>query len=462
MRKFHEKAQSIADSNGRPGGFGARLSLATRLNLMLAMASGLILVIGFFFGIHNARRSVADESNAAVGLAFQLIEAGIAERDASGVALEPWLDQLGRLEQTRHLRIRVADAATRHDRAPAQAVESAAPAWFRHMLRPEPAIAEKTLARADGRWVTIRVAADAAAEIDEAWRENQSFYVLIVSIALTVYLLVHFGVRHAFRPMADVLKGFAAIERGDFQQRLPLFPLPEFQIIARAFNHMAATLDASRAEIRALTQQTLSIQEDERRHLARELHDELGQSLTAIKVLAATLPQLDDTRNNAARQIGELCDRLFGVVRGMMRRLRPGLLDDLGLCASLEDLAGNWRELHPLLNVDLRCDPAVDARCELAGIHLYRIVQECLTNAVRHAGASRVMIDLTVARTAKAGEQLTLTVSDNGSGMTDPPVPGLGLAGIRERVTSLGGQFDLDSLPGAGVVVRVQVPCDPP
>ncbi len=439
------------------------LSLRTRLNLMIGLAMLLIVGFGFLFAISSARHSVAEEVNSTVNLAMQLIEAGLAEHRDAGRPLAGWLAQLQRLDRTRHLRIQIRPApSTLMDRSATRPMRSTdVPRWYAWAVAPKPVVAERRIT-ADGQpEISIRIEADVGDEIDEAWHETRGFLTLILVLAAAVYVLVHTMVGRAFRSVGLILEGLEDIEKGDYWKRLPGFPLPEFARISRAFNHMAATLENARDENRSLTRQSLAIQEEERRYLAQELHDELGQSLTAIKVMAASLRKSGDSSREVVEHIMAICDRLFGVVRGMTRRLRPLILDELGLSASLEDLVENWRARHPSIELSFHYEEAVDECGGHAQIHLFRIVQESLTNILRHAAATKACVDL---RLIEEGEPpqpwIVLRVGDDGRGIDAGHLrEGLGLAGMRERVASLGGRFALETSAGHGVWVTVQVPC---
>ncbi len=439
------------------------LSLRFRLNLMIVPAMLLILGLGFLFAVYNARRSVEDEVRSTVNLALQFSEAGLTEARGAGRPPSEWLTQLGRLDRTRHLRIRIAKTGeTPIDLISVKRVSTAAvPAWFRWSVAPRPIVEERRLADGRGGEFTIRIEADTDDEIAEAWRETRGFLLLPLILAGAIYALVHVTVGRAFRSVGEILGGLEGIERGDYGKRLPRFPLPEFDRIAEAFNHMASTLEATRDENRALAQQSLLIQEEERRYLARELHDELGQSLTAIRLMAAALTRSGGSAREAADHIVGLCDRLFGVVRAMMRRLRPSVLDELGLAASLEDLVENWRDCHPGMTIDFACESGIDEHIDTgaARIHLFRIVQECLTNVVKHAEARHVFIRLQRANAGAPDSGVILVFRDDGRGF-DPGQArrGLGLPGMRERVAALGGRLDLDAGPGRGVALEIRIP----
>ncbi|MGX2040821.1 ATP-binding protein [Methylocaldum sp. MU1018] len=463
------------------------LSLRFRLNLMIVLTMLAILGLGTLSAVHNARSSVAEEIDSTVNLALQLIEISLSENRNSTESLGNWLSQLNRLDKTRHLRIQVRrapapsagngfgspqagpqnehtliDFASRgNERAPD------VPGWFAWAVKPGSIVAEKRVDTAGDGVISILIEADPEDEIAEAWNESLGFLTLIAILSVTIYALVHITVGRAFRCVGVILKGLEDIERGDYDRRLPGFSLPEFARISRAFNHMASALEKARDENRALTQQSLAIQEEERRYLAQELHDELGQSLSAIKVLAASLRRRDNgpQDNEAIERIMAVCDRLFGVVRGMMRRLRPLMLDELGLIASLEDLIENWRGRNPDVNLHFHCEDDVEELAGAAKIHLFRIVQECLTNIVKHAKSDGVRIELRLKEIREMEKQsrswIQLKIGDNGCGF-DPSQPrrGFGLLGIRERVASLGGQFLLNTRPGEGVSLEVCVPCE--
>ncbi len=190
--------------------------------------------------------------------------------------------------------------------------------------------------------------------------------------------------------------------------------------------------------------------------MVRELHDELGQSLSAMKALAVSLRQLspEGKPRDIAVSLVSLCDRLFPVVRGMMQRMRPLMLEELGLKAALEDLLDGWRSRCPNIRWRLECDAVADDLPEPLQINLFRIVQEALSNAVKHADPANVRVALTV-----SPEQVRLTVSDDGRGYDAPNTPcGMGLSGMRERVHGLDGEFRMESEPGRGARLEALLP----
>lgn len=212
------------------------------------------------------------------------------------------------------------------------------------------------------------------------------------------------------------------------------------------------------AHNRELAQGLLLAQESERRALARELHDEIGQNCTAIRAEASFISHAagDDRAGviASAGRIERISEELYGLVRTILRRLRPMALDSLGLESALQELCETWEEQSGIAcgffprDLPAELDDAVR-------IAVFRLVQESLTNVTRHSGADQVRIDLVV-----AGECLRLTVSDNGRGLADPERarPGFGLVGMRERVAGLHGYFRLVSQPGQGLRIEVELP----
>lgn len=232
-----------------------------------------------------------------------------------------------------------------------------------------------------------------------------------------------------------------------------------------ARNEAEAALEAAFAENRALARQHLLQQEAERKHLARELHDELGQYLNAIKLDAVAVRggQLpEDQQTMAGERIVASADHVHVAVSDMIRRLRPVGLDELGLSAALEHCIDQWRRRLPDVQIELVRDGELEGLGEPVNLTVYRVVQEAVTNASRHAKAGR--IDVRVARSGQAGaERLEISIVDDGIGMdTARAHEGFGLAGMRERLELLGGALTVRSAPGEGVAVSATLPLPGP
>ncbi len=216
-------------------------------------------------------------------------------------------------------------------------------------------------------------------------------------------------------------------------------------------------LERSRRELRELSASLVDAREEERQRIAREMHDELGQRLTALQMELSGLRALTPSRAAGTRIQAMLAmvEETIAAVRRMSTELRPLMLDDLGLHAAIEWLAQDWSERMGVRVVTdlVEHDPDIGAP---AAIAVYRMVQEALTNVARHARASRVMI-----RLRQRADELVLTVQDNGIGFSEPSVHRAGshgLLGIRERAYMLGGHLETANAPAGGARVTVRLP----
>ena len=214
------------------------------------------------------------------------------------------------------------------------------------------------------------------------------------------------------------------------------------------------------AENRRLSQNYLLAQEEERRNLARELHDELGQCLNAIKLDATAIRNHPDAPAGevaaSAQAIIDVSSRVYDVTRGLMERLRPVALDELGLADALRHLVSEWQRRNPGVRCTLELAGRLDGLGEQVNMSLYRVVQECLTNVTRHARASAVEVRLDGA--ASPHGELSVCVRDDGVGMSTGGRGGLGLVGLRERIEALGGRFEAANRAPRGVEVRARIP----
>lgn len=228
-----------------------------------------------------------------------------------------------------------------------------------------------------------------------------------------------------------------------------------------------AQLEDALSNNRRLSQQYVHLQEAERKSLARELHDELGQYLNVIKLDAVGMRDghLPDARilRERARAIVANCDHIHTAVAALIRKLRPVGLDDLGLEAALVHCVDTWRPRLPAVKLDLVFAGEYGDLGEAVTLTVYRVIQEGLNNIAKHAAATRADLKLDRAGPGAAGGDLiTITIADDGVG-TDPNAHtrGLGLIGMSERLAALGGRLDVTSAPGKGFELRIRIPVRP-
>jgi len=215
-------------------------------------------------------------------------------------------------------------------------------------------------------------------------------------------------------------------------------------------------------ENRLLIQKSLEVQEEERKHLARELHDELGQCITAIQADAKSItdlaPQCDKRVIASADAILNVSSHIYDVVHSMMHLLRPSVMDNLGLVEALKDEIRAWNKRNPKTTCIHQFEGDLSNLGERSNITIYRIIQECLTNIAKHANAKHVSI-----RVINDATKIHLSISDDGTGMNKSTAKkhlGLGLIGIRERIQALNGVFYYETAISDGFRIFIHIPFD--
>lgn len=325
---------------------------------------------------------------------------------------------------------------------------------------------------------TLTLAAQPDSERREAVIYLTSLLGVLAGGMAVMLLVMRWNVRSAFRPLEGMLAAIGRIQSGDTAaaRAMPTMPIGELEQIAAALRSLGQALDAAQAERRLLGHKVQSLQEEERMRLARELHDEFGQRLTAIRVDAAWLAQrLKDLPDAlpVVQGMGEQCAAIQSDVRGLLARLQPlaGAGDGQApvtvatLAELLSELADGWRRSGSgalQVGVAVEADASRPMPRDLA-LALYRISQEALTNVARHAQASAAHVRL---HWPAGSDAIEWSVSDDGIGLPDGDAAmrrGNGLAGIKERVWAFGGDVTLRparlgaSRPGLQLSATVRV-----
>jgi two-component system sensor histidine kinase UhpB len=291
----------------------------------------------------------------------------------------------------------------------------------------------------------------------EVWQESITFFGILCLLILFTFLAINLAFNKALKSIAVIVESLKAIETGEYEQKLPEFTVTEYANIAQAINHMTSVMAETQRQNRALTQHSLEIQEEERRRLSQELHDELGQSLTAIKVMAVTVNHEKSNTTEITASISEVCDHLIDVVRNMMHQLHPLILTDLGLKAALEDIVNQWSDRNSDISIVIDCTDEVNQLENKTTIQVFRIIQECLTNISRHAKAKQVKIDIFFNQNQQ--KMLHIIVADNGLGCDIETLSsGFGLRSIQERVKILGGELHIQSGLNKGMTIVAKIP----
>lgn len=310
---------------------------------------------------------------------------------------------------------------------------------------------------------SLTVASSAEADIEQAWDNIGRLLGLSATTTLAVCELVYLSINRTLRPAGIIVSGLETIGKGHLNCRLPPFELQEWKQNAAAINQLTASQQRLLEERQKLAVKLINLQEEERRYLARELHDEFGQCLAALNAVAASIahtakqqcPFLVEETDHIAR----ISRRMMDNVRGLLGRLRPAELDELGLAASLNSLVVGWNTRckgRPRYRLVMTGDRA--ELPESLAITLFRIVQECLTNIAKHSKAANAEVRLAISE-----YKVSLTIRDDGIANELPFAdgPGIGLLGIRERIDALQGSLTLAIAQPHGLIVKVGLPARP-
>jgi two-component system sensor histidine kinase UhpB len=434
------------------------MSLRIRLSLIASILFLAGMIAGTSFLVGNARQRVSDEVESSATLAYQLLSGLIGSVDEAALDLDNrvLLEQLLAVEEARHISITVETPNTPAPVFPGDNSPINAPAWFAGLVMPPP-LEFRIPAGSDGSVISIRT--NAADEVSEVWLETRTFLIALLLVLLILNSILYVIIGRWFEPVNTIVKGLEEVEKGNYSEQLEVTSLPELNVIARKLNHLNSVLRDSRRENDRLASRALSIQEEERRRLARELHDELGQSISAVKAIAYSIVErtghLDAKSAEGANKIGVISENLRDHIRDMMRRLRPSVLDELGLVPAVEQMVDEWNDNH----TDCFCrfqtsgDPGQITEANTC-INIYRIIQESLTNTASHASAELVEI-----RLGCDGQDISLGISDNGCGFDAAAIkPGMGLNNIRERARAMNGKIEIQATSGSGVTLEFLIP----
>lgn len=434
------------------------MSLRIRVIAAVALALAVSLAFGCALAGWHAGRSVRTELAAALNTGAQAARAGLDEAARSPDRAGEARRLLATFDGSRHLSAALldgsgAEVARSRPLSPAADV----PGWFRRLIAPRLAPVEIT-----SGGVAVRLRAEPANEVGEVWGWFRDAVMMLTVFCTVAALLVPWTVGRALRPVGRLRGGLACVEAGDFAARVAEDGPPELAALARGFNRMAAHLASAQRQNARLNDQLATLQEEERADLARDLHDEIGPSLFAVNVTAATIAQLADAGRTVeiaaqARAIQDVAAHVQRCIREILARLRPLRAVEPGLRPAVEALAAFWRErcsgVHIGVTVEVNEARLDDALKETA----YRIVQEGMANAVRHGQPSRIEVAVT-----SDSEGIRIEVSDDGDASQDGLVrPGFGLSGMRERVTAVDGTLSVESRGAAGwrIAALLPTPC---
>ncbi|OKO84243.1 histidine kinase [Bradyrhizobium sp. NAS80.1] len=444
------------------------LSLRVRINLLLALLLALGLAVNIGRQVAEAGPRVQAEDQSVIRLAREFIEMIVADLNEAPDP-DARLNQIARdLSRLRHVSIALRDAGGNPLTPPRTEADDEVrgpPAWFVSLVHPEQTAVSVPVS-IHGKPGSLVITSHPNDEIAEIWDSIVTQLEVGSVIALVLFLVMMTVVGRALTPLQSLAQAMAEIEGGHYEARVKPGGAPELAAICTKLNHLAATLGKAVEDKRRLAERAVSLQDVERKEIARELHDEFGPYLFSLRAHASALAKLADGRApsaDAVRKHGnammEQINALQQFNRRVLERLRPVGLAELGLRQALESLSRLWRESYPDVRIETTISPALGLTGETADLTIYRIVQESLTNVFRHAGATSVNVVIEPAeQLGRDGRGCArVRISDNGRGMEQGQKLGFGLVGMRERILALGGTLNVVSGDG-GLTVEALVP----
>ena len=441
------------------------ISLRNRINLIFGSLFALWLLVDAGHVVFEASGRAHAETHSAMRLTSDFVTTALAHLRESPDPERVLSDLIDSLQNLRHVRVGRGEARNA-SAIVAAGVRSEAPRWFRALVNAPSEVTTVPVALKDGRTESIVIVADPFDEIDEAWdgaRDHALLGALMAAAALAATTLL---VGRAVKPLDVAGATLARLEAGDYAARAEGGGPPEIRGLNVKINSLAEALGGLSRANKDLATRIFDAHDQERRIIAHELHDEFGPHLFALRAGAATLKRElgeNESARAAAAAIEAQVEALQGQNKRILADLRPTALEELGLAEALGALLAQWRRTEPNVAVHMRVDPAAEFVDERASLMAYRFVQEALTNAFRHAGATRIDVSLAFEDPPKgerAGHSemagLVIRVADDGRGLPSETNPGMGLAGMRDRVRMLGGEVTIRSPLEGGVIVEAR------
>ncbi len=437
------------------------LGVATCITVVVYAAISGILIV-------HARTATRIEITRALDATEQLV---VDAADQGGGREGAFIKELARgLVAPRHVAISVLD----HDGKPVLFANPAptadrlpsdwdpAPGWFYRLIAAKSNV-RSVVVHQDGAVVgTIVLASRPDDEIAEAWANFRSFAGIGAIGIASILLILGAALGELLAPLTKVSQGLETLEAAEYAVRLPRSSVKELDVISSRFNALASALATARKENTRLGCDLVSLQDEERRHLAMELHDEFGPCLFGIKVytdsleflVASQAPALASRVKDRTLEIMAVVDRLNAINRSIMRRLRPMALGKMPLSDLLSDLADDFRSKAPNVSVVLSFATSRPSFGERTDLTVYRCVQEGIANALKHADPRVVEVSVL----EHSVDSLVVEICDDGVGLAPDARQGYGLTGMRDRVKAIGGSIKFDRALRGGTAVSICLP----
>lgn len=461
---------AMAPMTSASHGFWQRRSLRFQVMVAVIAINLAAALVAFLVVIVNARRATEAEMSSSVAIAERLVEETVDRLAGAEGGSVPLAQLPLHIAGLRHVRIHIEGPSGQVvAMAPLPETDgetdspSEVPAWFAGLITVDHTGTIIPIIENGERLGAVRVAGEAADEIAEVWSDTRDLVVVAAFVNLAILSALYLVLGRLLRPLRTLSAGLSELEEGRFDHRLPVPNLRELALIADRFNTLGEALRKARDDNCRLNERLVRLQDDERRQIASDLHDELGPCVFGLRANLESVDRLSSgTEATMARRIrertatmGAILDRVQELNRSLLRRIRPMALDHVPLSAVLTELLADFGRHSPdsrfrlsLENIDEHYDDSIE-------ITIYRCIQEAVTNALRHGKAADVAVIL---QSDTQAERLCLVITDDGIGVGADSTPGFGFIGIEERVGALGGRWHIAPGEDGGTRLQMTIP----
>ncbi len=422
------------------------MSLKLRLILIVNFLLFVAIFIGFFSVVFTSKNAVRSEIESSLKLAEFSIKTGI-QKNPDLYLFQDNLLGLKDLDLIRHLSIQLLDSdGNIIDQNKKSNTEVHIPVWFQNALdiySKDLEILDFPLMQYGDQIGAVKVIPNPIYEYDEIWQQFKNGLI----IAMLFFVFVNFSIFFLFgkiiSPINLLIQGFRNLEQGKYKNNKENFGISELDILRVKLNQLTIKLKNNDERIHELNQKLISIQEQEKKEISRDLHDEIGQSLAAIQVQAAAI-KTSRKANAQADLIIRTTKDLMHQTRNLIKRLSLSIIDDLGIEDALIDLIKNWSRRTPCKNINANVD-LPDSKIFKFQLNetVYRLTQEALTNMSKHSRPKEVLISV-----QRNGNVIHLSFMNNGLLKRTKKTSGIGILGMQERVKNLSGSFKQSTYKG--------------
>ena len=434
----------------------SNLSLRSKLSIYVGAAITAAVSLCILLFVLHATTRIRTELDSAIRLANDFIIGSLPTIQGSDHPENELRKVITEANNSRHIWVYSANIPYSKHATPNTEVP---PTWFSSIFATKNNTTVINLKTASGAEDKIFIEANPSDEISEIWAEIKWISLSSLAVIMITTLIISIVVSKTLSPVAAYVQALNKLDSGERTIELTGNGSPEFRIISERINALAYTLLNLDNENHHLIQKMMKLQDNERKQLARDLHDEFGPALFMSRVgIGGLRKKIDGYLNNSNwgadwETIDQNLDKLQQINRRILGRLRPAALEDMGLNGAVEAMAQSWRKTNPRIELTCHFSDEKYKLDESQSIAAFRIIQEALTNIYRHSGASKATVKIEL-----DNKTLNIAIDDDGVGISAAPKTGIGIRGMKERILGVNGHFEVVSNSPSGTRVVASIP----